>query len=194
MADKNTVRFGLNNVYYAVYDTETSTYKNPERIKGAVNLNISREGDSSTFYADNVPYFATNKNAGYSGTLEIAAVEDQLLIDLLNYVQDGDGNMVEDAEAISNSFALMYEVNSNEEPQRFVFYNCALSRPESEANTSGDTIEPDTASLDITCLTRDLTVGDDIISVVKMHHTSTGPDDTVYQNWFNRVPMPKANA
>lgn len=193
MAEK-TVRFGLNNVYYSVYDAKTSTYGTPKRIYGAVNLNISREGDSSTFYADNTPYFSTVKNAGYSGTLEIAAVEDQLLIDLLNYVQDGDGNMIEDAEAISNSFALLYEISSNAEPQRFCLYNCSLSRPETEANTSGDTIEPDTASLEITCLTRDLKVGDDTVSVVKMHHTSTGDTDTIYKNWFTAVPMPKANA
>ena len=65
------VKYGLTNVYYAVLD-EDGEYGTPKRIYGGVSLTCTPEGDSSTFHADNQPYFVQTVNSGYSGTLEVA--------------------------------------------------------------------------------------------------------------------------
>ena len=88
MANTNKVRFGLKNVYYALIDSETGEYKTPVRLPGAVSLTIDAEGDTSTFYADDIAYYVTSSNAGYSGSIELAALSDQALIDLLGQEKD----------------------------------------------------------------------------------------------------------
>lgn len=194
MADTSTtpVRFGLSNVYYAVWDDTKSSYETPVRIPGAVSLSLSREGDSSTKYADNVPVFTQNVNAGYSGTLTITAANDTLLKELVGYVEDTNGMVIEDANGKQKTFALLYEVDSNIEPQRFVFYNCTLSRPEQEANTTTDTTDPDDQSLDITMIPRDFTHDNTTISAVKAHMTKTSENEANYNKFFTSVITPYA--
>jgi phi13 family phage major tail protein len=85
MADTSRpVKYGLTNVHYAVLGND-GEYETPVRIYGGVSLTISPEGDSSTFHADNQPYFVQTVNSGYTGTLEIAYAEDQFLQDVLGY-------------------------------------------------------------------------------------------------------------
>ena len=72
----NKVKFGLKNCHYAkaVFDQETNevTFGTPVAIPGAVNLSLDPEGDTEPFYADDMVYYTTTANNGYSGDLEIA--------------------------------------------------------------------------------------------------------------------------
>ena len=144
-ATPNKVMFGLSNAHYAVYDPTEGTYGTPVPIKGSVSLSLDIEGESSTFYADNMAFYTTNKNGGYSGTLEIAYAEHQMLQDLLGY-EDDSGLLLEFTDAQPSQFALLFEFDGNVNKQRFVLYNCTLARPNTEANTTEDTIEPTTQS------------------------------------------------
>lgn len=186
----NRVLFGLSNVHYAVYDDEQKKYLTPKPLKGAVQLGITREGDSSIFYADNSPYFSVQTNGGYSGTLELAVLEREVLKDLLGWEIDANGMQIENTEAKQKTFALLYEVSSNELDQRFVFYNCTLSRPENEANTRTETTEPDTQTMDISMIVRELPYGTDTISAVKgcIELTETNSDE--YNGFFDEVLLP----
>ena len=66
----NLVRFGLKNVHYAIFTEGSSgaagTYGTPKPLIGAVQMTTTPEGDSYTFYADDVAFYATETNAGYS--------------------------------------------------------------------------------------------------------------------------------
>ena len=186
------VRFGLSNVHYALWDETNSKYETPVRIPGAVSLSLSREGDSSTKYADNIPVFTQNVNAGYSGTLTVTAAADQLLKDLVGYIEDDNGMIIEDANGKQSTFAMLYEVDSNTEPQRFAFYNCTLSRPEQDANTKTDTTDPDDQALDITIIPRDFTHDGATISAVKAHMTKTDDSVELYNKFYESVIVPYA--
>lgn len=186
----NVVRFGLSNVHYAIWNDAQSKYEAPVRIPGAVSLSLSREGESNTKYCDNIPFFSQDTNAGYSGTLTVASVADQVLIDLVGYIKDDNGLVIEDANAVQKTFALLYEVSSNEEPQRFAFYNCTLSRPEQEANTQTDTTDPDDQSLAITMIPRDFTHDGTTISAVKGHITKTTENAAKYNAFMTSVMTP----
>lgn len=191
----NPVVFGLNNVHVAPYNDETNTYETPIRIPGAVSLKLTRQGQSSTFYADNSPYFAQDTNGGYTGELEMAYLPDEILKKLLGYVEDANGALIEDTNATQKTFALLYEVNSNVNPTRFAFYNCVMSRPEMEAKTSTDTTDPDTQKMDVTMIAREFAFGSGVtLSAIKAHITKTAENTAVYNSFYTKVMEPKATA
>lgn len=161
------VRFGLSNVHYAVYDTTTNKYKSPVAFKGAVNLSLDAEGDTSTFYADNTSYYTTSTNAGYSITLEMAAAEDQVYMDLLGWEKDDKGVLFEASDVVPAKFALMYEVNGDPTKQRGVLYNVTLSRPSAEHATTEDTSEPSTVSFEGSAIGQEFTINGETRSVIK---------------------------
>ena len=78
----NKVKFGLKNCHYAKAtldpDTNAVTFATPVAIPGAVNLSLDPEGDTEPFYADDMVYYTTVANNGYSGDLEIALIPDSL--------------------------------------------------------------------------------------------------------------------
>lgn len=192
---EQAVKFGLKNAYYALYDDTAGKYGTPKRLNGAVSLSISREGDESTFYADDIAYYSTNSNAGYSGELEIATLKDDMRIDLLGQQTDANGVLLESTDDVPPTFALLYEVSGNINNQRFAFYNCTLSRPETEANTKEDTVEPDTDTLEIRMISRAFAYGTDTLNLVKGSVLNTTETADTYNDWFNKVYEPtKASA
>lgn len=190
------VRFGLSNAHYSVLDETAGTYGTPVAIEGAVKMAIKRVGSSSTFYADNVAYESFDTNGGYTGTLEIATVNDTMLKDLLGMIVDANGMLLEDSAAKQVPFALMYEVESNDEDCRFVFYSCKLSRPEMDANTTTDKTDPDTQSLDITMIGRDFEWDTGATkNIVKGHMENTTTNAAKYADFMKAVLIPtKASA
>lgn len=154
MAEK--VKFGLKNVHYAVV-TETEVdnekvieYGTPVRIPGAVNLTMSAAGDKVEFDADDGTYFEQNSNNGYEGSLEIALVPESFEIDILGFKEDANGAIIENSDAISKNFALMFEFTTDKAARRYVNYNCNASRPNVDGTTKGKSIEVKTESFDFT--------------------------------------------
>lgn len=185
MADM--VRFGLSNVHYAVYNG--SAYDTPKAIEGAVQLTTSPEGDSNTFYADNRAYFTTETNAGYTGTLEVAAVNDDFLSDVLGYEDDATSGLTyESTDAVQTSVALMFEVSGNVEKQRGCFYNVTFSRLEKEHNTTSESTEPDTVTLNFTAIGRNFTVDGETKNIV-FAQCDDG-DEAAYGSFFTEVVCP----
>ncbi len=185
----NKVQFGLSNVHYAkIKDTE-GTYDTPVPVKGAVSLSLDIEGDSSKFYADNAAYFATNKNDGYTGTLEVAYAEQKMLSDLLDYKDDG-GLLLEFSDSQPVPFALMFEIDGNVNKQRFVLYNCTLARPKTDAKTTEGTVEPNTMSLELTAIGIDLKFNNETRNVVKGVMEGTTENKSKFDKFFTAVPVP----
>lgn len=189
----NKVQFGLSNVHYAVFDAANSTYETPVPVKGAVSMSLDIEGDSSKFYADNTAYFATNKNDGYTGTLEVAYVEQRMLTDLLGF-HDDVGLLLEFSDSQPVPFALLFEIDGNVNKQRFVLYNCTLARPKTETKTTEGTVEPGTMSLEITAIGADLKFENGTRNVVKGVMEGTEQNKVKFDKFFDAVLMPTATA
>ena len=187
MADM--VRFGLSNAHYATYTD--SAYGTPKPISGAVQLTTTPEGDSSTFYADNRSYYVVETNNGYSGTLEVAAVNDEFLKDVLGYKNDATSGLTyEDTDAQPTSVALLFEVDGNVEKQRGIFYNVTFSRLEGENNTRAESTDPDTVTLNFTAIGRQFSVGGGTKNVVRAHCTDSGVDHDAYDAFMTKVVTP----
>jgi phi13 family phage major tail protein len=190
MADTNKVRFGLSNVHYALLtygENDAVTFGTPTRIPGGVNLTLSPEGDMSPFYADNMVYYMAGINAGYTGNLEIAKIPDSFKTDVLNYVTDSAGALVETTNAEYKPFALLFQIEGDKNARKHVLYNCMANRPQITAATTGSAKNPQTETIPLTCGSIPNTALD--IEIVK---ASAVTGDSAYSGWFSSVHVPAA--
>lgn len=189
---ENLVRYGLSNVHYAVMDSD-GNYGTPVAWTGAVSLSLEPDGDTGSFWADNVKYATFANNGGYTGTLEMAADNDSVLVDLLNYIDD-DGLILEPTDATTVYFALMFEVAGNIREQRTVLYNCTLSRPSKDANTKTDSTDPDTVSFDFEASSVDMDVLGETRNVVKATIENSDETSDRYSTFMDSVLLPTSTA
>ena len=90
----NKVKFGLSEVHIAKItygENGAITYGTPFALPGAVNLTLDPEGESADFFADNTKYFSEYANQGYSGSLEIALINDEFRTQILGESSDANG-------------------------------------------------------------------------------------------------------
>ena len=184
----NKVKYGLTNVHYAVATIAadgSATFGTPKRMPGAVNLSMDPSGDAVNFYADDIKYFTQTPNAGYEGTLELAIVPDDFKVDVLGYKVDSNGALVEDANAVTKPFALLFEFQGDEKATRHVMYNNTASRPSVAGATKEESIEVQTETLNITGGM--INVPSLATNVTKV---SVKKDQTPYANFFSSVYQP----
>jgi len=179
----NKVKFGLSNVVYApITDTTGSyTYGTPVAIPGAVNLSLAAEGETNDFYADNLKYFSSTANQGYSGDLEIAMIPDSFRTDILNETIDANGALIEKADAKTIGFALGFQIEGDKKNRRFWFYNCQTSRPAQNGATTEASITPQTDTLTITAMPR--LTDKKVKAMMELSDTNT----SAYNSFFTSV-------
>lgn len=186
MADTNKIRYGIKNCYYAVAtisSTGTATYTTPVSLPGAVSISLSAEGDTNNFYADNIVYFTSVANNGYSGDLELAKIPDAFLTDCLGYTADSKGVMIEDAGATPAHFALLFQFEGDVNAKRTVLYNCVAARPEISSSTKSESIEPNTESIPITATT----ILNSVLNKDIVKASCTETESTAYNSWLTAV-------
>lgn len=189
----NKIRYGLKNAKYAVYNTANGTYGALKELKGAVSLSLSREGgDSSDFYADDGIYYTfAGTNGGYSGDLELARITDEVRVDLLNEIADaGTGVQFETTDSSQVQFALLCEMQGDQNPIGFVFYNCVASRPEISANTKGESPDVDTDTLNVRIAAQEFTYNGETKSFVQGHIEKTAENAAQFTAFFASVVTP----
>lgn len=186
---ENKVQFGLKNVYYAVLTESASaapSWGTPKAVPGAVTLTLSHDSADTNFYADNVPYYRTSANNGYTGSLEMARFTEDILKDIWGLTATN-GVLSEDADAESKPFALLFQIDGDDNNDLYVFYRCFASRPNigsATTNESGKT--PQTQTCDISVLpVIDPTNG----TMAGKVYAKTGKDATtaIRSGWFSTV-------
>lgn len=180
----NKVQYGLKNCYYAKLSATTSgaiTYSAPVAWPGAVNLALDAEGDTTTFYADDVAYFVATKNNGYSGDFESALMPTSFRTDIMKETANTAGVYLEDANAQPEAFAFLFEFEGDKEGTRYALYNCKMSRPSLESSTTEDGIEVQTTTGEITATPRPDN------GIVKGVCPATAT--TAYNAWFTSVQI-----
>lgn len=190
MANDNKVNFGLRNIHYALitYTNGVPSWGTPKAWKGAVNLTLAKETSSSDFYADDTKYFHISANNGYTGSIEMALVLDDVLQDLFGFTLSSTGKMiVEDATKKPAEFALMFEVQGDEGPKRVCFYRCTADRPDVNAATKADSVEVQTQTCDLVVMpVIDPTANSPIDGITKYATTANTPTAT-FNDFFNAV-------
>lgn len=150
MADK--VKFGIKNVHVfpitAMSSEGVPTYGNVINIPGTVSLSLDKQGDTNDFYADNIKYYTSVANNGYSGSLTVAIIPDEFREKILKYLKDDNNVLVEDI-AEPTHFAMTFEEDGDQLGTKFVLYNGTASRPSLDKSTTTDSKEPSTQQLDV---------------------------------------------
>lgn len=183
----NKIKYGIKNAYYAVATIAadgSATYDTPVRLPGAVSLSLDAQGDSTPFYADNVVYYTGIANSGYEGDLELALLPDSFYTDVLGYVNDAKGVLIEDAGAEPVHFALLVQFEGDKKATRHVFYNCTAERPESGSQTKEASVTPQTETVSITATSvYSAALEADVVKA----KTTVDSDATTYSGWFDAV-------
>lgn len=190
MATANKVHFGLKNVHYAVitYTSGVPSWGTPVAVPGAVNLTLSKESGTTDFYADDTKYFHLASNNGYTGTLEMADFPAAMRTALWGQTVTATGKMlVEDVNAQPAEFALMFEIDGDQTPERFCFFRCTADRPDVTGATKADSVEVQTQSCDLTVMpVVDPTASSPINGKVYYKTTEDTPSAT-YTGFFSAV-------
>lgn len=191
----NKVKYGLSRVHYAkVTETvsttgeTTTTYGSLKALAGAVSLTLSSSAEKQVFRADNEDYFVSYGAGGYEGDFEVARVNEDFLKDILGYVEDDDGILVESSKNFNttNYFALVFEFDGDKRATKHCLYKCSASRPDIASTTTGEggTIDPTTETLTLTVVPR--ADADKYIHLQTQETTSTA----VSEAWYTAVPIP----
>ena len=184
MSDKNKIKFGLSNVHIAkmnIGEDGAITYGTPFKVPGAVNLSLDAEGESEPFYADNMKFWESFANNGYSGELEIAKLPEEFETEILGQTKDSNGAIIENINDTISPFAFMYQIEGDQTGTRFCYYNTTVSRPSTEAATTEDTKTPNTDTLSITTSARTDT-GD-----VRSKLPYSEENKEIYNKFFDKV-------
>ena len=183
----NKIKYGLKRVFYATCSIGTdgsATYGTPKAFPGAVNISLEPQGDITNFYADDIVYWAGANNNGYQGDLEMALISDDFRKDCLGEAADGKSVLVESVNNSSQHFALLFEFTGDKSQKRHVFYNCVANRPQVAGATKGESIEPQTETVNINAMSvYNTTLQKDVIKAT----ADDTADTTTYNGWFSAV-------
>ncbi|WP_029761968.1 major tail protein, partial [Geobacillus thermodenitrificans] len=176
---QNKVTFGLEKVHIAfLTDDTTPTWETPVAIPGAVRFSPEPQGEETTFYADNGPYFTYTSNNGYTAELEMANIPDDILAEMLGWEIDANGMLIETTDGTPKEFALMGQILGDKKNRRFVYYRCKASRPTKEHNTRAESVEPATETLNIRILPIEINGKNIVRGVIELNDTN----QAIYDN------------
>ena len=191
MANANKVHFGLKNVHYAKItysSTGVPSWDTPVHVPGAVSMTLSKEGNTTDFYADDVKYYHVATNNGYTGSLEMADFPVKMREDIWGYTVSSTGKMlIEDAEAKSAEFALMFEIDGDQAAERYCIYRVQAERPDVAGDTKADSVEVKTQTCDLVAMpVIDPTPSSPINGKVYYRTTENTPSGT-YTSFYSSV-------
>lgn len=181
---KNKYHYDLTNVYAAELTNDNSetgaTFGPPERIPGAVSMDIAPVGETFKMRADASDYIVVESNNGYDGSVTFVQLPDTFREKYLgNKLSTNDKVLTENSQSNGKRFALLFEFLGDVKHVRHVLYSCLASRPNLKGENKDNQKEPDTEELKLTA--SPLINGD-----VKSKTTEDTPDE-VYNKWFQEV-------
>ena len=189
---ENKVRFGLKNVYYAMLteaaDSSTNnSFGTPKAVPGAVSMTMDSNGTDGTFYADNVAYYKTFANNGYTGSLEMARITDEMLEDVWGMTVEN-GILTEKNNVQPKPFALMFQISGDKNEELYVLYRVVpTSKPSMGSETVAEEVEPGTQTFDFQALP--LVTGPSYQAGKVFGRTVESTSTAIRTAWFTNVQI-----
>ena len=190
--NEEKVKFGLKRVAFAIAtiaEDGSAAYGDVITFPGARTLSMEPQGAGEPWNADDGVYYSNTAPTSRQGDLEMARIIDAFKRQVLGYIADANGVLVEDMSPAEVHFALLFETMNDKKPRRYVMYNCTATAPTVGSATNEGSKEPQTETTTITSM------GIYVPSHDKwFDHGETTPktDPEAYANWFNAVQVPGA--
>lgn len=183
MSDTNKIRYGLSNVHVGslTFEDSAPVFGTPKAYPGAVNITMDPEGDDSPFYADNMVYYTSTTNNGYSGNLEMAYLHEWFETEYLGFKTSSEGMIVETADAKPSAMYMMFQFEGDVNATKHILYNVQASRPSIEGKTREDATEPATVTIPYTAMPLQTSTG----AFVK---AKCPKDSSNYDKFFETAP------
>ncbi len=189
MATANKVHFGLKNVHYAVMTVSSAgvpSWGAVKAVPGAVSLTLDRDVAKTVFHADDIKYFTVSVNNGFTGTLEMADFPVTMRQDLFGDTVTTTGKLlVENVDAQPAEFALLFEINGDQSPERNCLYRCKASRPSISASTVEDSIEVQTQSCELEVMP--VIYAGNALNGVTLYRTTADTPSATYTSFYSSV-------
>lgn len=189
MADTNKIKYGIKNVVFfpaTIAANNSATYGDAIPVPGAVSLSMDAQGDSAPFYADNIAYYTSVANNGYSGDLELAMIPEAVLTGIFGFVADTNGVLYEPVNAPVVHFAMAFQFEGDAHAKRHVLYNCTATRPAVASTTKAESIEPQTETITVTATSIfNTSLQEEIVKA-----SCTPSESTQYNDWLTTVYQP----
>ena len=177
------VKFGLSNAVYAVIGSD-GTYGTVKQLPGAVSLSLEANGENTTFFADNIAFYTSSSNAGYSGDFELAMIPDEFKSEVMGEQLDTNNVLVEKGGVAPKAFAFGCKINTDDNKGIYYwFYNVTATRPSVAGQTTEERTEVSTDTITLTVASR---ASD---GATRVATTATTPDE-VLAAWFTQVYEP----
>lgn len=192
MPQEKKIQFGVSDVAYSVYDDSTGKYGAWVPLPGCTQLTLSPEGSTDSTYADNITFYTSTKNSGYTGSVTLLSIPDSLRTDVFGEVNKG-GLLYEITTAIPKTIALRFRVDGNVRNEITILYNVTLARPSGDNSTNEDSISIKNYSMDITASGRDFTVDGVVINVVKATVENSTEGAKTYAKVLSEVVTPETD-
>ena len=196
MPDRNKVKFGISNfTWWKVTETVNAstgatetTYSAAYKEPGLVSIGLDPQGDRTVFRADNSDYYVAAANGGYSGSLVLADLSDDLREYAFDEKRDDNDVVVEDDKSgvTTKYIACAFEFIGDKKNVRHLLPKCSLTKPSitSETTPEGNTPNVQTDSVTLSAVARP----DD--GVVHMK-ADPNTDSTVYDAWYTTPYVPE---
>lgn len=190
MPNANKVHFGLKNVHYALitYTDGVPSWGTPVAVPGAVSLTLSQDGSTTDFYADDVKYYHVATNNGYTGSLEMADFPVEMRQALWGYQVTETGKMlVENADANAKEFALMFEIDGDQEAERYCIYRVQAERPDVAGATKAESVEVQTQTCELVAMPVIDPTDESPINGMVYYRTTKDTPAATYQAFYGSV-------
>lgn len=182
------VQFGISNLHIGTYTEGTDgtiTLGTPYHQKGAVNFSPEVDSQSNDFYADNVVYWSGYSGGRIEGDLEVARFDDEFKTQFLGYKALADGGLAMTKNPTKPNVYIAFETETDGDAIRVILYNCNFGNISRSYETIGETKEPQTATIPVTC------VGDNKTGVTMATYKK---GDTGYATLFTSPSAPSFSA
>lgn len=181
MTTENKVKFGLSNLHIAVRTGDTAG--TPVAVKGAVSLSLNPQGETSKFFADNIAYYVTQSNQGYSGDLVVARFPDEIRQAIWGEVLEAtDKVLYEVSSAEQAIFDMGFQIEGDKHSRLVWLYGCTATRPQLGSATIADSKEVQTE----TCTITSSPLANGLVKAVTTVETTAA----VKSAWFESVYIP----
>ena len=178
MADTNKIKYGIKNatIFPATIAADGSaTYGTAIPVPGSVSLSLDQQGETNIFWADNIAYYTGVSNNGYEGDWEVAKLPDAVLTEILGFVDDTNGVLIEDANAPVKHFAFAFQFEGDAHARRHILYNCTATKTAVSSATTTQTKDVQTETLNLNAVP---------LPNGYPHAQATENEATVYAGWY----------